>query len=179
MSEPLLIHLTLFFSDLTAFSLQLFFTSGFLSWFLRGQVFLNYFRNVSKSCEIFFWVLWEIIFKGMLFIWAAQTLYFFPLLCTTFSCPLLLSFIYGNSEFVNSVICQISQVNSQFFVGFYQLILDLLQRYLLQTSSSLFSHTWIRGVHERVRFPACIAARTSYLCSETGVLFTDTIYPRI
>lgn len=96
-SEPLLIHLTLFFSDLTAFSLQLFFTSGFLSWFLRGQVFLNYFRNVNKSCEIFFWVLWEIIFKGMLFIWAAQTLYFFPLLCTTFSCPLLLSFIYGNS----------------------------------------------------------------------------------
>ena len=61
-SNPFLIHVTPFLSYPTAFSFQLFCNSGFLSQF-RGQIFLNYFKNVNKSRDIFLWVLWELIFR--------------------------------------------------------------------------------------------------------------------
>lgn len=106
MSNPLLIHLTLFF----ILSDCLFITALFYFWLSllihRGQVFLNYFKNVKKSCEIFFWVLWEVILKVCFSSKLPRYCVLSFALHNFFMCPILLCFftdwsIYLNSEFVD------------------------------------------------------------------------------
>lgn len=161
--QPLLIHPTSLFILADHLLITALFDFCLSLLIQTGQVFLNYF----KSCEIFFWVLWEMVFKGVLFIRAAQILY--SLLCSAQCCTCswhrflcLDRSICLDSVYNRWCDMPFSQSNSRFYVGFINSSLIVCKVvYFIPLLCSLRLEP-VECV--KVEFAACTVARTSCFC---------------
>lgn len=158
MNNPLLIHLTLFLSYLSAFSLQLFFTSGLLSWFVKVKSFLTILRMsrsvVKVSSEFCGWWFLKVCFSSELprhyiFSFALHNFFMCPILLFSFPRLKHLSPLkvcqqavwYAKSARLISVLCAFLSIDLWFVAEVStSYLFSLFLSYLNQWS------TWKRGI---------------------------------